>query len=317
MRVVAASGTFCRWCVTLALLLPAVLSVAAQQADDGAYAAEITRLRQQKDANFRTSPFSRLALVHRQYLNDSSRVAIGSGPEADLRLEGQGIAPLHALIEGASLTPVLRAQGEAAISSLDNPPQRLNELTLKNGTRFHIGRFNLLYRLNPVWGRTVEVFDPEAPAFRAFTALDYFPVDPAYRVTGEIIAYEKPERVKLIDSQGREQPHWLYAELRFTLNGTPCRLELYTLSLDPLEIQREGFMLIFTDATSGKESYPAARYLYVEGKLSGQIVVDFNKTFNPPCNYSPVFTCPFPRPQNRLPVAIRAGEKWYRKNPGA
>lgn len=297
----------------IALALLSALSFGGQPTDEQAYVAEITQARQQKDANFHTSPFSRLALVHRQYLNDSPRVTIGSGPEADLRLEGQGIAPLHALIEGASLTPVLRAQGEAAISSLDNPPQRLNELTLKNGTRFRIGRFNLLYRLNEVWGRTVEVFDPDVPALREFTGLEYFPIDLAYRVTGEVIPHENPERLKLIDSQGREQPHWLYGELRFTRNGTSCRLELYTLTLDPQGIQREGFMLIFTDATSGKESYPAARYLYVEGKLAGRVTVDFNQTFNPPCNYSPVFTCPFPRPQNRLPVAIRAGEKWYRK----
>jgi hypothetical protein len=71
-------------------------------------------------------------------------------------------------------------------------------------------------------------------------------------------------------------------------------------------------MLIFQDETSGRESYPAARYLYVESKPRGQLVVDFNRAFSPPCNYSKVFSCPLPRPANRLPVAIPAGEKWYR-----
>ena len=82
-------------------------------------------------------------------------------------------------------------------------------------------------------------------------------------------------------------------------------------------MKRDGFMLMFTDETSGKETYPAGRYIYVdaprsEGKSSGTITVDFNKAFSPPCNYSPAFTCPFPGKRNRLPLAIRAGQKWYK-----
>lgn len=299
------------------LVAAILLTLTAQRArnkDEQAYVAEINRYRQEKDQRFRISPFSRLALIHRQYLKDQPRVTIGSGAEADLRLEGQGIAPLHAVIEGTSRTPVLRAQAEAEVWALDNPPQRVQELTLtETSSGFRIGRYNLLYRINPVWGRIAEVFDPEHPALKAFTGLDYFPVDSDYRISGEIVAYEKAERINLIDSHGNEQPYWLYGELRFRLQNTDCRLELYTLTLDPKGIEQDGFMLIFADATSGQESYPAARYLYVEGKLSGRITIDFNRAFSPPCNYSPVFTCPFPRPANRLPVAIRAGEKWYRK----
>ncbi|MFQ5817488.1 MAG: DUF1684 domain-containing protein [Terriglobia bacterium] len=290
-----------------------------QATEEETYRAEITRWRQHKDLRFRTSPFSRLALVHREYLKERARVTLGSGPEADLRLAAPDIAPLHAVavIEGSTLTPVLRAQGEAAIWSLNKPARRLHKLTLKDNTGFRIGRFNLLYKLNPMWGRTLEVFDPEHPALAAFTELDYFPIEPAYRIEAESIPSAQPERITLIDSHGNPQPYWLYGELRFSVQGTPCRLELYTLTLDPKEIATDGFMLIFTDATSGKESYPAARYLYVEGKTAGRITVDFNRAFSPPCNYSPVFTCPFPRLQNRLPVAIRAGEKWYRKKSGA
>ena len=288
---------------------------AQQTMPPSAYAAEIVKERREYNAQLR-GPYSHLALVYRHYLESSTRVSIGSSPATGVRLEGRDIAPVHAVIEGNSLTPTLRAQSPAALSTADDPPRRLAELLLKDGTQFRIGRFHLLYRLNPPWGRTLEVFDPEAPPFREFSGVEFFPVDPAYRISGEVIPHTphaKPERVVLLDSQGREQPWWLYGELRFRLQGVASRLELYTLTLDPQEIQKEGFMLIFNDATSGKESFPGARYLYVEGKMAGAITVDFNRTFNPPCVYSPVYTCAFPRPQNRLAGAVRAGAKWYRK----
>ena len=287
--------------------------IAQQTMLPSAYAAEIVKERQEYNRQLRTSPFSHLALVYRQYLETATRVSIGSSPTAGVRLEGRDISPVHAVIEGNSLTPTLRAQSQAALSTADNPPRRLTELLLQDGTKFRIGRFHLLYRLNPPWGRTLEVFDPEAPPFREFTGVEFFPVDPAYRISGEIIPQAKPERVVLLDIQGREQPWWLYGELRFRLQATPSRLALYTLTLDPQEIQKEGFMLIFKDPTSGKESFPGARYLYVEGKMAGAVTVDFNRTFNPPCVYSSIYTCAFPRPQNRLAGAIRAGAKWYRK----
>jgi uncharacterized protein (DUF1684 family) len=277
------------------------------------YVAEILKERQDYNQRLRADPYSALALVYRQYLKDSPRLTIGSSDTADVRLVGEDIAPVHAVIEGASLAPTLRAQGAAVFWSADTPPRQLTQLTLNGETKFRIGRFPLLYRINPPWGRTLEVFDPETPAFRDFTEVEFFPIDPAYRVPGEVIPYQKPEQVILIDSQGLEQPWWLYGDLRFRLQGVDSRLELYTLTLDPEKIHEEGFMLIFTDATSGNETFPGTRYLYVEGKMAGTITVDFNRAFNPPCIYSPVYTCAFPRPQNRLPVAIRAGALWYRK----
>jgi hypothetical protein len=89
-------------------------------------------------------------------------------------------------------------------------------------------------------------------------------------------------------------------------------MELYTTTLDGSAIARDGFMLIFADLTSGRESYYAARYLDIPGKLAGKVTVDFNLARNPPCAFSAVYTCPLPRAQNRLPVAIRAGEKAYK-----
>jgi uncharacterized protein (DUF1684 family) len=96
------------------------------------------------------------------------------------------------------------------------------------------------------------------------------------------------------------------------LNGEELSLEVYSTTLDPAEVREAGLMLIFADETNKEETYEAGRYLDIEGKTSGPITVDFNLAYSPACNFSPVWTCPFPRPQNRLPVAVRAGEKKYK-----
>jgi hypothetical protein len=68
---------------------------------------------------------------------------------------------------------------------------------------------------------------------------------------------------------------------------------------------------IFKDETSGKETYPAGRFFYSGMPKDGQVILDFNKAYNPPCAFTPYATCPLPPPENRLAVRIEAGEKRY------
>ena len=65
---------------------------------------------------------------------------------------------------------------------------------------------------------------------------------------------------------------------------------------------------IFRDATSGKTTYGAGRFLHADPPKDGRVILDFNKAYSPPCAVTPYATCPLPPPQNRLPVAIEAGE---------
>jgi uncharacterized protein (DUF1684 family) len=72
--------------------------------------------------------------------------------------------------------------------------------------------------------------------------------------------------------------------------------------------------LIFADRTNGKETYGAGRFLYAAPPAPGsdRVIVDFNQSYNPPCVFTPYATCPLPPPENRLDLAVRAGEKKYR-----
>jgi uncharacterized protein (DUF1684 family) len=68
---------------------------------------------------------------------------------------------------------------------------------------------------------------------------------------------------------------------------------------------------VFRDATSNKSTYGAARFLYATASKDGSVILDFNKAINPPCAFTPYATCPLPPPQNRLTLAVTAGEKKY------
>jgi len=70
--------------------------------------------------------------------------------------------------------------------------------------------------------------------------------------------------------------------------------------------------LVFADRTSGKETYGAARFVYTEPPKDGKVIIDFNKSYNPPCAFTPYATCPLPTAQNRLNTRVTAGEKKYR-----
>lgn len=67
--------------------------------------------------------------------------------------------------------------------------------------------------------------------------------------------------------------------------------------------------IIFRDTTSGKKTYAGGRFLYADAPVNGEVTLDFNKAVNPPCAFTPFATCPLPPKQNRLAVAINAGEQ--------
>ena len=82
------------------------------------------------------------------------------------------------------------------------------------------------------------------------------------------------------------------------------------LRLTPVTEDDQLFFII-RDQTAGKSTYPAARFLYARPAKDGVVVLDFNKAYNPPCVFTPYATCPLPPPENRLPIAVTAGELMY------
>ena len=142
-----------------------------------------------------------------------------------------------------------------------------------------------------------------------FDGLAYFPPNPKYRLKVKLQRYPAPERVTMVTSKGvpREMLKWGYFE--FTIDGKTRRLQAYKSIPKPGEREDESLFVPFRDATSGKESYPAARYLDLPMSKTDEHVLDFNLAYSPYCAYSDDYVCPFPPKENWLDVRIEAGEK--------
>ena len=140
---------------------------------------------------------------------------------------------------------------------------------------------------------------------REFRGLSWFPVDERYRVEATYKAYDKPAIAEVPNILGDIDKVPVPGIATFTLNGQEFSLEPFAEPGDPQ------FWFVFRDLTSQKETYPAARFLYAAVPVNGKMILDFNKTVNPPCAYNPYTTCPLPSEQNRLRTRIEAGERRY------
>ena len=137
---------------------------------------------------------------------------------------------------------------------------------------------------------------------KEFTELRYFPADESYRVTARFVA--DPKKVMVPNILGQLDPMPSPGYVEFELHGRQLRLT-------PVEESPNELSFIFRDLTTGKETYGSGRFLDTELPKQGQVVLDFNKAYNPPCAFTPFATCPLPPKQNRLPVRIEAGELKY------
>jgi uncharacterized protein len=150
----------------------------------------------------------------------------------------------------------------------------------------------------------LRVKDAEASTRTGFAGLDSFPIDPSWRVEARFEPYEPARQIEVEDYSGGTQTSTVPGAVVFERGGESYRL-------DAVDAGDELF-LIFADRTSGDSTYGGGRYLYAaKPGDDGRVVVDFNKAYNPPCVFTPYATCPLPPRQNRLDVAIEAGEKSY------
>ena len=151
---------------------------------------------------------------------------------------------------------------------------------------------------------------PLPPAERAqYPGVPCYGYDPALRVLGTLDE-TAPERREIAASDGDSYAFRRFARTRFSLAGTEQGLDVYWL-----EGYGGGLFLSFADETSGRKTYGAGRYLLDTvkgadlGERDGKLVLDFNFAYNPSCSYDPRWVCPLAPPGNRLPLAVRGGER--------
>jgi len=152
--------------------------------------------------------------------------------------------------------------------------------------------------------RAIRLRDEHSEIARAFAGFRWFPIKSRYRVTGHFIKDPAPHQVHTPNLSGDDNTFDTEGVVSFTLNGRALRLR-------PVTTRPKRFWFIFRDGTSGKETYETARFLYADLQDDGDVVLDFNEAYNPPCAFNPYTTCPLPPPENRLTARILAGERAY------
>lgn len=148
----------------------------------------------------------------------------------------------------------------------------------------------------------VRVRDAQSEGIARFQGKRWFPIDRAYCVDAVYRAYEEPKSIRIVNIRGDETTAEVVGYVEFQLQGQ-------NLKLDAMLDSPEELFLIFKDRTNGVTSYGPGRFLNAPLPKDGESVqLDFNKTYNPPCAFSPHTLCPLPPKQNHLEIEIQAGE---------
>jgi uncharacterized protein (DUF1684 family) len=152
----------------------------------------------------------------------------------------------------------------------------------------------------------VRVKDTESRTPRDFKGLEYYPIDPKWRIEARFEPYQPPKTIPITNVLSMTDDETSPGALAFDVDGKTYRI-------DPiLEKGETDLFVMIADETAGRETYGAGRYLYVSPPdASGKVVIDFNKAYSPPCAFTNFATCPLPPRQNHLPFRIEAGEKKY------
>ncbi len=150
-----------------------------------------------------------------------------------------------------------------------------------------------------------------------YDGLRWYPPDAGYYFTSKLHRYERPETVVVIGTKREPRNQLRYGYFLISIDGKELRLNVYTFTQD--DIRRRpalaGTLSVwFTDESTGKETYEVGRYLEIEPEVDDPdhlYVVNLNNAHNPYCAYNPAYSCAIPTDEDRLPVAVRAGEMKY------
>jgi len=136
--------------------------------------------------------------------------------------------------------------------------------------------------------------------------LAYFPIDPEYSVAAALQPAASETIVEMATSTGEARRQRIVGTLEFVLKGQPLKL---VAAVDADAANLDHITVMFTDLTTGTETYPGGRYIDLDRNGSGIYELDFNRAYNPYCYYNESYSCPYPPRENRLQVPIRVGER--------
>ena len=294
------------WLVTMAALTGfGIVGIGAVGSAANDYAEEIEAWRADREARLKAD--DGWLTVSALFFLTEGESRFGSSPRNDLVLPDAFPAEAGVL-ERRGRTVSVRAAGDRTLT-VDGEPVTATQLYPAEG-RVTLTEGPVSFWVHESGERlAIRVRDTESAIRRNFTHLEWYPVDERFKVRGKFTPHAEPLTVRTMNILGDVETYQSTGHVTLTVAGREVRM-LPVNSGDQL-------WFILRDATSGDETYPAARFLYADAPdADGWTTVDFNKAYNPPCAFNPHTTCPLPPPDNRLEVRIEAGERNY-LGPGA
>jgi hypothetical protein len=287
------------------IILAASAICLARGAEDISYKAAVEKWRQNYEASLKSD--HGWLTVSGLFWLDEGENKFGSDPLNDIVLP-ESSAPSEAgyfeFHDGKTVVHVKPGvpvtQNGKPVETAEIPPDSPAQAVVLGDLTFGVHRSGGRY--------AIRLQDKNSKLRKDFSGLHWFPIDEAYRVTGRYVPYDKPRQVPIQNIMGDALQLSIPGYVAFSLGGQDLRLDA--------EADDSGLFIIFRDLTSGKETYGAARFLAAAAPKNGEVVLDFNEAYNPPCAYNPYTTCPLPPPQNRLRVRIEAGEMIYKRDHG-
>ncbi|MBS2023642.1 MAG: DUF1684 domain-containing protein [Deltaproteobacteria bacterium] len=297
----------------IALLLALGCSTLAARAegpmtafDPKAWETALLAERKQTAEAFKDGKKSPYAAIARFDFKGDAWMTFGSAKDCDVPLEGLSAHHARVQVQGDSFViealdadATFVAKGVAA----DARTARLGP----GGAKLELGRYVL--RLSHQNFPAAVVLDPQSPRLAEGKPPQWFAPDVKFRVTAHLERDPKPREEIVMSTRGNKRHALRLGKLEFTLEGKPLSLTALRL-LEPGNGEAS-VSIFFRDLTTGHESYPVGRYIDAEAVPGhdGDYTLDFNAAYNPTCAFSQLYNCPIPPRENRLDVAVRAGER--------
>jgi uncharacterized protein (DUF1684 family) len=143
--------------------------------------------------------------------------------------------------------------------------------------------------------------DSQSPTLKSFTGTEFFPINPAFHFHAKLIPDAK--EIPVHNAVGQIEMQKSPGIVEFRYRGQTYRLR-------PI-FEDDTLFFLFRDATNRVNTYQGGRMLNTPLPVNGEVDLDFNRAYNPPCTFTPYATCPLPPKENTLPFPVTAGEKRY------
>jgi hypothetical protein len=290
-----------KWLLVIGLLVSTlvVFGATSTQAPDAAYVQSFEKWKADQTADLKENWLSLAGL----FWLKAGPNTFGSDPASQIVFPK---IPAHAGefdLTGKEVTLKLLPDARATIAGKPVSTAKLDPDTSPQVSYVDMGslRFHVIVRGERVG---IRVRDKESEAARNFKGMIFFPLDMSYRIVATWVPADGKKIVEIPNVLGDVTAQPVPGVVEFKLNGE--ELKLTALGGDA----KNGLFFVFNDLTAKNDTYPGGRFLDTGPIVNGHVEFDFNRAYNPPCAVTPYATCPLAPKENRLAIAIPAGEKF-------